>query len=123
MMTNALIPPKLSDLLAQEQGLGPVRHLDDLQARLQRRGTIARQIQQWEEALRQAQRQYRVLPSLPPLKVIHWAQAVRAMPNLVFLEVDTTGLQEDAEIVRVSVLNIREETLLDCLVTPSQPLS
>ncbi|GCE04796.1 hypothetical protein [Dictyobacter aurantiacus] len=123
MMTNTLIPPKLGDLIAQERDLGPVRHLDDLQARLQRRSMIARQLQQWEEALRQVQRQARTLPPLPPLKVIHWARAVRAMPNLVFLEVDTTGLQEDAEIVRVSVLNIHEETLLDCLVTPSQPLS
>lgn len=122
-MTNALIPQKLSDLLAQERDLGPVRHMDDLQARLQRRSVIARQIQQWEEALRLVQKQSRMLPPLPPLKVIYWAQAVRAMPNLVFLEVDTTGLQENAEIVRVVVLNIREETLLDCLVTPSQPLS
>ncbi|GHO85584.1 3'-5' exonuclease [Dictyobacter formicarum] len=123
MMTNALIPQTLSDLLAQERGLGPVRHMDDLQARLQRRSAIARQIQQWEEALRLVQKQSRMLTPLPPLKVIHWARAVQAMPNLVFLEVDTTGLHEDAEIVRLVVLNLREETLLDCLVTPTQQLS
>ncbi|GCE04774.1 hypothetical protein [Dictyobacter aurantiacus] len=123
MTTDACIPQSLIALLNQERGLGPVRQIDDLQARLQRRGTIMQQLHQIEEAVRDVQRQLRTLPHLPPLKCIQWAQAIQALPNLAFLEVDTTGLYEDAEIIRLVVMSIHGETLLDRLVTPSRPLS
>ncbi|GCE18714.1 3'-5' exonuclease [Dictyobacter kobayashii] len=122
-MTLTLIPQTVMDALNEERGRGPVRQIEDLQARLRRRRVITHHIQQLEEALRFMHKQIRTLPVLPSLKAIHWAQAVRAMPNLVFLELDTTGLHEDAEIIRLVVLDIHGETLLDCLVTPSQPLS
>ncbi|GCE04231.1 3'-5' exonuclease [Dictyobacter aurantiacus] len=123
MTTSSFIPSSLISLLNQERGLGPVRQMDDLQARLQRRGMIMQQLRQLEEAVRDAQRQLRTLPQLPPLKCIQWAQAIQSLPNLVFLEVDTTGLYEDAEIIRLVVMSIRGNILLDRLVTPSRPIS
>ena len=122
-MTISSIMQSLTDLLKQEQALGPVQGLDDIHARQQRRRVINSQFQQLEEELRQLRTQIRSLPALPPLKIIQWAQSVRAMPNVVFLEVDTTGLHEDAEIIRLVVMNIHERPLLDCVVKPSQPLS
>ncbi|GCE18673.1 hypothetical protein [Dictyobacter kobayashii] len=122
-MTIVFIPQPLIKLLDQERALGPVRRMEDLQARLQRRAMIAQHLQQLEEELQRVRKQSRTLPALPPLKIIQWAHAVRSMTNLVFLEVDTTGLYEDAEIIRLMVMNIHGASLLDCLVTPSRPLS
>jgi DNA polymerase III alpha subunit (gram-positive type) len=45
------------------------------------------------------------------------------MPNLVFLELDTTGLYGDAEIIRVVVLDAQGNPLLDRYARPSRPLS
>ncbi|GCE26407.1 hypothetical protein KDA_18910 [Dictyobacter alpinus] len=109
--------------LNQEKLLGPVQGIDDLLARQQRRQHLLNQIQHLEQEAQSLRTQVRNLPALPSLKSIQWAQSVRAMPNLLFLEVDTTGLHEDAEIIRLVLLNRHGQTLLDCLASPSQPLS
>ncbi|GCE26434.1 hypothetical protein KDA_19180 [Dictyobacter alpinus] len=122
-MTISSVVQSLSELLKQEQAPGVVQGLDEIQAHQQRRRMINGQFQQLEEEVRRLRTQIRNLPALPPLKIVQWAQSVRAMPNVVFLEVDTTGLHEQAEIIRLVVLNIQGQVLLDCLVKPSQPLS
>jgi DNA polymerase III alpha subunit (gram-positive type) len=45
------------------------------------------------------------------------------MPNLVFLELDTTGLHDDAEIIRAVVLNTRGQVIMDLFARPSQPIT
>lgn len=123
MMTIPMLVQTLTNLLTQEQSLGPSQGIDDIHARQQRRGTIIQYFKRLEEEVGLLRNQIRALPFLPPLKVIHWAQSVRAMPNLVFLEVDTTGLDEHAEITRLVLMDIHGQALLDCLMKPSQPLS
>ncbi|GER87596.1 hypothetical protein KDW_17580 [Dictyobacter vulcani] len=123
MTTIPVIVQAVLNDLHQEKSLGPVQGISDLLARQQRRQHLLNQIQQLEKEAQSLRSQARNLPTLPPLKSIQWAQSVRAMPNLMFLEVDTTGLHEDAEIIRLVLLNIHGQTLFDCLAIPSQPLS
>ena len=113
----------LTALIDQEENLAPVKNLEDLYTRLAQRRTIQRQMQQLETAYKKINERVRRLPMLPPLQTIQWAQSVRAMPNVVFLEVDTTGLYEDAEIIRIVVLDKHGHPLLDERVHLEKPLS
>ena len=62
-------------------------------------------------------------PKLPYLSLIKWAQAMLALPNLAFLEVDTDGLGEDASVLRVLLLTAQGEVTFDTLIRPKTPLS
>jgi hypothetical protein len=113
----------LTALIDQEERLVPVKTLEDLHARLAQRSTIQRQMQQLETSYKKIRERVRRLSVLPPLQTIQWAQSVRAMPNVVFLEVDTTGLYEDAEIIRVVVLDKLDYTLLNEYVRTEKTVS
>ncbi len=113
----------INGLLATEQACGPVNGLDDLMGRRQRRMTIKQHLTLLELELQRVREQEHRLPALPPLIHMHWAQAVLAFPNLAFLEVDTTGLSADAEIIRVMVMDAQSSAVLDQLVKPSRHLT
>lgn len=51
-----------------------------------------------------------------------WAAAALADPDVVVLDVETTGLHEDARIVELSALTCGGETVLDTLVNPGVPI-
>ena len=60
------------------------------------------------------------LPALPPDEQIEWAQNVAAMPNLVFLELDTTGLSTtEDELVRFTLVAGTGDLLEDILIRPT----
>jgi len=103
-MDEALV--LINELIAIEQASSPVNGLEDLMGRRQRRMTIKHR-----------------LPALPPLIHILWAQAVQSFPNLAFLEVDTTGLSADAEVIRVVVLDAQGRAVLDQFIKPSRRLT
>lgn len=113
----------LNDLLHQEQNLGPVQDINDLMSRMARRATMRDHLKQLTNLSKEMNQRIQHLPLLPPLDIVRWAQAVLAMSNLVFLEVDTTGLHQEAEIIRLVVLNAGAEPLLDCYVKPSDLLA
>lgn len=93
------------------------------QSALARRATLASYVQQVEQAA--AQMRYRLdrLPKLAHPAHVHWAQAVLAFPNMAFLEVDTDGLYEDADILRLVLVDQTGAVLYDQLVQPHRPLS
>ena len=47
-----------------------------------------------------------------------WARNILVDPAAVILDTETTGLDANAEIVEISMINIEGETLLDTLVKP-----
>ena len=51
-------------------------------------------------------------------RAIAWAQAVTADPDVVFLDTETTGLDETAEVVDIAVVGGDGAILLDSLVRP-----
>ena len=109
----------LTTALHLEQEAGLVNGLDDLSARKLRRETILRHWQTVQAALSPIEQQMRDLPSLPPDAQIQWAQAVLALPNLAFMEIDTTGLQSDDEIIRFTLIDRHFVTLEDVLIQPT----
>lgn len=110
-------------ILKIEQQRGAVRGMDDLVTRRRQRVTLREQLQYLEQQLDQLKGQIHNLPRLPAWGAIQWAQAVQALPNLVFLELDTTGIHENAEIIRACVLDRTGKTLLDQYARPTQPVT
>lgn len=51
-----------------------------------------------------------------------WAQAALADEEAVVLDTETTGLEDDARIVEISVLAMDGTVLLDTLVNPGEPI-
>jgi len=60
------------------------------------------------------------LPSLPSRDIIAWAQSVNEMDSLAFLEIDTTGTDLDAELVRFTLGNRRGSVFYDQHIRPEQ---
>ncbi len=60
------------------------------------------------------------LPSLPDPQLIAWARALLSLPNMMVIEVDTTGLG-DSEIIRLLLLKPGDqEPTFDRIVRPMQ---
>lgn len=113
----------MQDLLLREQLAGPVNGLQDLAGREKRRAALKRHLDYVNSHIQQFRTQVHDLPALPSATVVRWAQAVQALPNLVFLEIDTTGLQNDAEIIHTLVLDAAGSVLMDVYAKAPQPLS
>ncbi|GHO72850.1 hypothetical protein KSD_06210 [Ktedonobacter sp. SOSP1-85] len=109
--------------VAEERVKGPVRSFQDLQERVQHRAQMYEDVQYIEEQVQMLQRMLHSMPSLPPEPEVLWANAVLALPNLTLLEIDTTGLSEDAEIVRVTLLDRTGTIIDDILIKPKDPLT
>lgn len=52
----------------------------------------------------------------------NWATAALADPKVVILDTETTGLEDDARIVEISIITASGEVLLDTLVNPGSPI-
>lgn len=113
----------LDMLLAQETTKGPITGLTDLQERMQARKALQAALTSLETLVTDRQRLLARLPQLPHYAEVMWAQAALAFPNLAFLEVDTTGLGQDAHIVRVLLLDRDALVLFDTCIKPPRPLS
>ncbi len=113
----------LADLLALEEAEAPIAGIEDLLSHQERRSTILQHLQQLDTQIRPFRERVKHLPEIPPLATIRRAQTLLAMPNLVFLELDTTGLFSDADIIQVVLLERDGQVLLDLYVQPAQLLA
>lgn len=99
-------------------GIGPVS------IARRRRKAIRSLWHRLQDEMQHVQQRMAALPLLPVEEEVAWAQAVQALPNLVFLEVDTTGLDDEDEITRLTLLDGAGKLLLDVLIRPTtRPLS
>jgi DNA polymerase III epsilon subunit-like protein len=110
----------LTRTIKQEQEAGRVNSLADLAESQRRRAEIAQHWQAIQAELQPISQAIKDLPALPPEEIIAWAQSVKEMDSLAFLEVDTTGTGSDAEIIRVTLGNQRGSVLYDQLIRPEQ---
>jgi DNA polymerase-3 subunit epsilon len=55
-------------------------------------------------------------------KATAWAQSIAADPTALFLDTETTGLGDDAEICDLGVVRGDGTVVLDCLVKPTRPI-
>ena len=108
----------IKKLLAQEQEGKSINNLDALHARQARRAFLWHLLEEidWElEPIRQA---IRDLPELPPEEQILWAQSVLKMQSALLMEIDTTGLGDDAEICRIAFASPNGSILHDMFIKP-----
>jgi DNA polymerase III epsilon subunit-like protein len=113
---------RLMTLLAEEERAHPTTDFARLQARYQRRQAVAAHLSTLESAVYALSRRINHLPQLADIEQVRWAQALLAFPNLAFLEVDTDGLREDADILRVLVLDKHGTPLHDQIFQPRRSL-
>jgi len=112
----------LAMLLASEESAAPTTSSANLQARYQRRQELTAHLSTLESAMYDLHWRIDHLPRLPDLEQARWAQALLAFPNLAFLEVDTDGLYEDADILRVLLVDKRGTPLYDQTFKPRRPI-
>jgi DNA polymerase III epsilon subunit-like protein len=91
--------------LAQEESASPTNEVEGLHTRYRRRCMLDEQLSALESAIYGLRERVNHLPWLPDLEQVRWAQALLAFPNLAFLEVDTDGLYEDADILRLLLVD------------------
>jgi DNA polymerase III epsilon subunit-like protein len=113
---------ELMTLLATEASAAPTTDAATLQARYERRYLLSEQLSTLERTLYDLRRRVDHLPWLPDLEQVRWAQALLAFPNLAFLEVDTDGLNEDADILRIVLVDNSGTTLYDRTFRPRRPI-
>ena len=112
----------LAMLLASEESVTPTTDVANLEACYQRRHTLREHLSLLESANYQLRGRIDHLPWLPDLEQVRWAQALLAFPNLAFLEVDTDGLYEDADILRIVPVDKSWTTLYDQTFKPRRPI-
>src|SRR5437868_15489951 len=80
-------------------------------------------VRQVEQTAADLRRRLDALPTLARPEHVHWAQALLAFPNLAFLEVDTDGLDADADLLRIALVDQTGTPLYDQLFQPRRPLT
>jgi hypothetical protein len=119
IMSIDLQVKNLRQLLEQEQALERINSLDTLAESTCRRGVIQHTWQTIQAELQPLQKEIGSLPDLPDRDQIAWAQALLTMPNLAFMEIDTTGLNEEDEIIRFTLVTASEQVLEDIFIKPT----
>ena len=82
-------------------------------------------MQRYPEALDVFDQAFALDQSIPIPRSLYvaWAKKLLTWSNTVFLEIDTTGLQKDDEIVRVLLVNKKGDVLFDTLICPDKHIS
>lgn len=115
---------ELQKILAEEQQAGRINSLEALHRSKVNRRVINERWHAIQSELKSLRTAIDELPEMPVESEIQWAQAVRVMPNLVFLEVDTTGLDAGRdEITRIVVLDGTGTLVDDILINPERSIS
>jgi DNA polymerase III epsilon subunit-like protein len=108
----------IQDILSAEREAGRCNDLDDLVGRKIQRDIIGNLWTDIQAELKQLKTDIDSLPFLPPYEQILWAQTIIAMPALRFLEIDTTGLEREDEICRISLVDGIGRLADDFLIRP-----
>jgi DNA polymerase III epsilon subunit-like protein len=109
----------IEDFLRAEELAEPMQNLTDLASRRAKRAALA----DLEASVARLRTRWRNLTPLPDGESISWAQAVRQLPNLAFLELDTDGLSDDADMIRVVLRGSDGSTLYAQTIQPRRPIS
>lgn len=113
------IAARIESSLKIEASASSERVAEQVMVRAQRRTQIDDDIKALEEHIAGLRFDFRRLPRLPDLRQTAWAQAVLAMPNLLVMEIDTTGLGDDNDITRIVLVDNTGSITMDLLVNPA----
>jgi len=95
--------------------------LAEIAASKLRRAALVEALAEIEAELEPIRQAIKTFPLLANEQEIQWAQAICTM-QVCYLEIDTTGLTREDEIVRVTTVNKRGEVECDLLIKPARPL-
>jgi DNA polymerase III alpha subunit (gram-positive type) len=93
-----------------------------IETRKKRRVEIKTHINEIRSAYYQFDMQHTSLPALPNIDLMDWADDVLSMLNLAIVVIDTTSLNEHADILRIYAIDDKGEELLDVIVKPQREL-
>ena len=113
----------VEDFLRAEEIAEPVHNLTELASQRARRAALEQALADLEASVTHLRDRWRNLTPLPDEESICWAQAVLQLPNLAFLELDTDGLSDDADLIRVVLLAKDGSTLYVQTIKPRRPIS
>jgi DNA polymerase III epsilon subunit-like protein len=85
-----------------------------------RRSQIDQELKTLSAAMTPLRSRFHALPRIPDAYLVEWAEAVLQFYNLAFVVLDTTGVDEDSDIIRVYVADREGRTLFDHLVKPQR---
>lgn len=116
---------KLRGVLSVEQEQRRINGLAEITGHKIRRNAIGQYLADIDAELDPIRQAIKTFPSLPADTEIQWAQAIRAMnvDAVRFLEIDTTGLSDQDEIVRVATVDLNGTVHDDIFIKPSRPMS
>lgn len=60
-----------------------------------------------------------IIEADPRAEAIDWARRILQEPDVIFLDTETTGLDDGAEVVDIAIIDRNGDVLLDTLVRPS----
>jgi hypothetical protein len=109
---------KINDLIDVE--LQTAVATESISTRQTRRDEIGKEISALRSQIATLNNRYQALPDLPPVYLVEWAKAVLQLVNLTFVVLDTTGVEDDSDIIRIYVVNREGKTVLDQLVMPER---
>jgi len=119
---NAIIE-RIDILIEQENHAKNVTSIDELRSRYATREELlllqCRLINKNDSIAERLNR----LPRLAALRHVEWATAVLNMPNVAFVVIDTTGIADDADIIRVLIADSKGATLFDRIVSPQRQIN
>lgn len=110
---------QMHSLLAQEENATNASR-EAIASRVARRKQIEEEWAMLRGECDRLWRRYQYLPELPNQEIMDWARAVLAMPNLRFLVLDTTGVDDHADIIRLYVADREGSVMFDRLVNPER---
>jgi hypothetical protein len=108
-------------LLKEEEEAGPpAQGRADVEEHRERRARITELLEPLTKAVNVANTRFRVLPQLPNIEHVVWAERMLAFPHLALLVIDSTGVQDDSDVIRVVVADGTGALLLDRIVAPGR---
>lgn len=109
---------QFESLIQAEEQMPPVTSRVELKEHYAARALIENHLETVLRYVQGTRNRLGRLPKLARLEEARWAQAMLALPNLALLEVDTDGLNDDAAVLRVLVMDTDRGTFSDILVRP-----
>jgi hypothetical protein len=108
----------IETLLQEEEQSGPVLQRVDLEGHRYRRAALDVQLSALHEQVQVLYSRYHKLPRLADTQHLDWAEALSKFPNLAIAVLDTTGVNDDSDIIRVMIGDLQGEIRHDWLIRP-----
>jgi hypothetical protein len=106
--------------LLQIERVATINNRADLEACIARRKEIRLLTRQLRSELDTLEQSYSQISRLPNMDLVNWAEDILSMRDLAILVIDTTSLNDNADIIRFYAIDASGELLLDIVVQPQR---